>query len=540
ISTMHGDEPVGTEMCLYLIDHLTQNYGTDPDITDLVDEIDIWIVPLMNPDGLVAGTRRNANNVDLNRNFPDPFTSPANTPDGREPETGVIMDWSFGESFDLSANIHTGSLVANYPFDTNEDFQSVYTPTPDDDLFIWISEEYSRYNSPMWNSPYFYHGITNGADWYTISGGMQDWSYRYMGCNEVTLELNNTKKPLPSQLPQLWDDNRQSMLSYMETCLIGVRGLVTDATTGEPVDATITVVGRDHEVYTDPDIGDYHRMLLPGTYDLVFEAAGYDPITEEGVQVTSGDATRLDINLWPEPVVSYPNGGETLTADVPVPVTWTGSPVAQFHVQYTANWNDVVSIIDHGFETGTLDEAYSTGGNNVWAVSSAQSYEGSYAAKSGAITHNQATWMTRLVEGGDLSFWYLASSEQGWDFFDFNIDGDRKLRTSGTGAGWMQYSTTLAPGTYELKWEYNKDGSTSEGYDAVWIDELKLTEDNTTWTDVIALTAPGATSTPWTPGGEGTDHKIRVRSYVGDGTYGTWDESDSVFTVLARPIPAVS
>ena len=92
ISTMHGDETVGNEMCLFLIEHLLSNYGSDPRITSMVDGLDIWIVPLMNPDGYIALTRSNANGVDLNRNFPDPYTSPNNTTAGRQPETAVIMN----------------------------------------------------------------------------------------------------------------------------------------------------------------------------------------------------------------------------------------------------------------------------------------------------------------------------------------------------------------------------------------------------------------------------------------------------------------
>ena len=57
------------EMCLYLINHLVDNYGTDPQVTALVDDTDIWIMPLMNPDGNAAGSRYNANGTDLNRDF---------------------------------------------------------------------------------------------------------------------------------------------------------------------------------------------------------------------------------------------------------------------------------------------------------------------------------------------------------------------------------------------------------------------------------------------------------------------------------------
>ena len=307
ISTMHGNEIVGNEMCLYLVEHLLANYGSDPDITNLVDEIEIWIVPLMNPDGYEDSprTRYSAEGYDLNRNFPEGSGSSPdpNDPTGRATETQVIMYWSFAHSFTLSANIHTGSLVANYPFD-NDGMGSVFSPTPDEDMFVFISEEYSQHNSPMWNSPSFYHGITNGAAWYSIDGGMQDWSYRYMGCNEVTLELSDVTSPSASQLPTFWSENRDSMLAYMETCLIGVRGLVTDSQTGAPLAATVTVVGRDHEVYTDPDVGDYHRMLMPATYDLTFEADGYDPHTEYNVVVLAGEATRLDVQLGPAPPVT--------------------------------------------------------------------------------------------------------------------------------------------------------------------------------------------------------------------------------------------
>jgi carboxypeptidase D len=534
ISTMHGDEVTGMVMCLNLIDYLTTNYGSISRVTNIVDSVELWIVPCMNPDGYELGWRNNANQVNLNRDFPDPYTSPNNTPAGREAETGNIMNWSFGRSFTLAANYHGGALVANYPFDTNASGSSVYTPSPDDDLFIWISKEYTRHNLPMWNSPYFNYGITNGADWYAINGGMQDWSYLWMGCNEITIEVSQTKTPPYSQMPTFWNENRESMLAFIETCLIGVRGVVTDAVTGDPLAATVTVGGRDHDVYTDPDVGDYHRMLLPGAYDLTFAADGYDPYTEYGVIVSSGSATRLDVALA-NTTLTYPNGGETFTVGVEAIVTWTGNPNAQFHVQYSANPGDIDSVVD-GFESGALDPAYNTGGNRGWIVTDTVSYDGYYSARAGDIADGEVSWMTRSVEGGDLSFWYRVSSESCCDFFDFYIDSDRVIRASGTSGGWTQYITTLSPGPHELKWEYNKDVSLSYGSDTAWVDELEIVTDNTTWTDIIALTDVGAMSTPWTPVVPGTDYLVRSRSYYGN-TYGSWDESDSTFTVLAVEIP---
>ena len=72
ISTMHGNEIVGNEMCLYLIDYLISNYGSISRVTNIVDSVELWIVPLMNPDGYVRTQRENAHGVryrDVMSNF---------------------------------------------------------------------------------------------------------------------------------------------------------------------------------------------------------------------------------------------------------------------------------------------------------------------------------------------------------------------------------------------------------------------------------------------------------------------------------------
>ncbi len=311
ISTMHGDEPVGMELCVNLINYLVDNYGTDPQVTDLVDGVEIWIMPLMNPDGFESHTRYNAQGYDLNRRFPDRVTDPNNTTTGRPTEVRHVMNWAFEHSSVLSANFHTGALVVNYPYDSDPNPWATYSAAPDDVLIIEQSLTYSRLNGPMYNSYWFSEGITNGVAWYAINGGMQDWNYVWMGCNEVTIELSDSKWPNSSALPGLWNDNRDAMLAYMELCLTGVRGVVTDSVTGLPLDATIRAVGIDHDVFTDPDVGDYHRMLLPGTYSIRVSATGYQTQTVPNVVVGPGAAIRVDVAL-------VPNGGTNPTPDIKV------------------------------------------------------------------------------------------------------------------------------------------------------------------------------------------------------------------------------
>ena len=305
ISTIHGDEPIGTELCLLFAEYLLQNYSTDTRIKNVVDEVSIWIVPLINPDGREAVSRYNANGVDLNRSFPryptdfDTFYYDGGniSIETRQPETQHIMRWSLEHNFSLSANFHTGAMVVNYPYDNDGGPSGVEAPTPDDALMKWIATQYAMYNTPMYNSSQFPGGITNGAAWYVITGGMQDWNYRFTGCIEMTIELYNTKFPAGSWIPTLWNNNRESMLSYLECVLRGVRGLVYDRKTGNPVWTKVLVQGNTQPVFTHPRVGNYHRLLLPGIYNLAFTVPGYIPYRVNGVEVVDGWATRQDVPL---------------------------------------------------------------------------------------------------------------------------------------------------------------------------------------------------------------------------------------------------
>ncbi|MEE8411639.1 MAG: M14 family zinc carboxypeptidase [Acidobacteriota bacterium] len=302
IAAMHGDEVVGKELCIEFIHYLLDNYGTDSRVTNLVDNTEIWILPSMNPDGTAASQRYNYNGFDLNRDFPDWFADPVNTTAGRQPETVAVMNWVAAHSISLSANFHGGALVANYPWDSNATASSVYSPTPapDHDAFYSISRTYAQNNPPMDASSSFTDGVTNGAAWYAISGGMQDWGYAWYGKFDVTLEVSDTKWPAAAQLPTFWSENQESMLSYLERAHEGVRGIVSDSATGVPVAAEIRVDADPFAVYTDPDLGDYHRIVMPGSYTLEISAPGYYPASLP-IVIAAGPAARYDVGLQPLP-----------------------------------------------------------------------------------------------------------------------------------------------------------------------------------------------------------------------------------------------
>ena len=92
--------------------------------------------------------RANGHGVDLNRNFPDQYKV-TSVNKVQEPETKAVMKWIQSYPFVLSANLHGGSLVSNYPYDDTKEGHSVYSKSPDDAVFKQIAESYSLVSSEI-------------------------------------------------------------------------------------------------------------------------------------------------------------------------------------------------------------------------------------------------------------------------------------------------------------------------------------------------------------------------------------------------------
>lgn len=306
IANMHGNEVTGRETLLHLINELCVNYGRDEDITNLVNNTRIHIMPSMNPYGYnqaYVGSRldgrTNKHGVDLNRNFPDRFSR---THPHREQETIAVINWVASYPFVLSANLHNGALVANYPYDNSASGQSKYTACPDDDIFKQLALAYSNAHATMHlgaacptDASGFEDGITNGADWYSVDGGMQDYNYLNSNCFEITIEQGCVKFPEANKLERIWFDNKDALLAYIEEVHKGVKGFVKDTSGVGIANAIIEVTDRDHSVRSAED-GDYWRLLAPGTYTLNVSANGFHDGTVE-VTVGTEEVTVVNITL---------------------------------------------------------------------------------------------------------------------------------------------------------------------------------------------------------------------------------------------------
>ncbi|CAA6671716.1 unnamed protein product [Spirodela intermedia] len=339
IGNMHGDEPVGRELLLRLANWLCDNFMKDPLATLIVKKAHLHILPTMNPDGFTLKTRGNANNVDLNRDFPD------------QPETKAVMNWMRKQRFTASASLHgrratafpfffclasvgysdehtplcrvyradtlgrasmashaeylvffcSGALVANYPWDGSRDSRKEYYACPDDKTFRYMANVYSLSHRNMSLSNEFPGGITNGASWYPIYGGMQDWNYIHGGCFELTLEVSDVKWPKADELETLWLFNRMSMLNLVAwTIKTGLHGRIVSSSTRQPLPASVTINGIDYKVNASEEFGDYHRMLAPAqSYEVTASMPGYQSKSTR-IILLENEAMNLDFVLDPE------------------------------------------------------------------------------------------------------------------------------------------------------------------------------------------------------------------------------------------------
>ena len=387
-STIHGDETTGWIMMLRLIDYLLEN-PEDPDVQTVMNNIDLYIGPNTNPDGtyhsgnntVYGATRENANGVDMNRNYADPHGGPH--PDGHEYQTETLWFMQLAEDypFVMGANYHGGAEVMNYPWD------NTYTLHADDAWYQLISHEYADLThqvNPNYMTDYN-NGITNGAQWYMIGGGRQDYMNGYAQCRELTIECSNSKMPNGSQLPSFWNYNKNSIFAFMTQCIYGIHGTVTDEANGQPLNATITITNHDDSysvVESHLPAGDYHRPIKGGTYEVTYACNGYYPQTHT-ITVADGETVVFDVqleageglipdfnanatdvalggsvnftdNTWGANLVSWAwtfEGGEPATSNEQNPTGITYNEIGHYDVTLTVTngENQTETIVKHNF-----------------------------------------------------------------------------------------------------------------------------------------------------------------------------------------------
>ena len=135
--------------------------------------------------------------------------------------------------------------------------------------------------------------------------------------------------------------------------------------------------------------------------------------------------------------------------------------------------------VEDGFETGDFSLIdWQQGGDIGWMTSSG-GYDGVYAAKSGTIGNGGTSvlYLTLDTTGWDvdaISFFRKVSSEGGYDYLRFSIDGVEQNAWSGELPNWTLYTYTITPGLHTFRWSYTKDSDGFGGQDCGWIDAVRV------------------------------------------------------------------
>lgn len=330
--THHGNEPVGGETILYMINHFLENYGLDPEITGWMDNYEIFFVPFVNPDGHYAVTsgindfwRKNARDInnngiyyeffggtwwtddhegiDLNRNYnwhwelggsSDPWAY-----DYRgeypfsESELQGIDDLGRQQRFVCGISFHSYGEVVIYPWTYNG------LPAPDQDVLQSIATGLASRFIKDNGTPYYYE-VANGRN-----GQCRNWFYGFGGAAAYCLELNPYPVFLPpgSQLIERTQRYYEGAIYLLERLSgPGITGHVRDAITGLPLGARVEIQGRISDQvkprFADPGFGRFTRLLNNGTYTVLCGMPGYQTVRIQNV-IVNNTMTELEIQLAP-------------------------------------------------------------------------------------------------------------------------------------------------------------------------------------------------------------------------------------------------
>lgn len=186
------------------------------------------------------------------------------------------------------------------------------------------------------------------------------------------------------------------------------------------------------------------------------------------------------------------NNGAQCTSTFTVTIGSTvpnGTMIPYYHHIYSTT-NSALSRIDTVWlvvGSITATETWENNGNPLydwgtssdypWSIVSSGAYAGTYCAKSGNSNVNSSTSALQIVidapADGEVSYYSKVSSESGYDFFKFYLDGAEMESRSGNGA-WALSTWPITAGSHTLTFTYEKDYSQKSGSDCAWIDNISF------------------------------------------------------------------
>lgn len=542
----HAREPLSTEVTFYVLNHLLQNYGVNPGITNSINNKELWFIPIVNPDGhkivldqintdwrknirdndgngqITPGSFSYPDGVDPNRNYgwewggegasANPADLTYRGPSAfSEPEIQAMRDLMAARHFVAGITYHTYSELVLWPYGYTSN-----ATAPDATALAALGTAMGQSIPKLSGSGHY----TPQPVWalYPASGGTDDYAYGQHGIFSYTIELATQFIPPANQVVQVCQDNLQAALILINRIdKSTLSGLVTNSVTGTPVVADVYVHGIDNTgLYREPyksnsDFGRYYRMLPDGNYTVTFSAFGYISQTFNNININNLAQTILNVQLVQSQIISVSGTVNDIDTGLPIAnasVQVLGTPLNPVYTNAAGQYfipeifentytfrvyaQDYITVMQQvtvtpqnnianfqltfanaeSFESGAFGPGWTFTGNLPWVIDNTTAWDGTNSARSGAITHNQASSMIYTMETdseGIISFYRKVSSEANYDYLRFYINDQLQGQWSGN-LDWTEVSYPVTPGHKIFRWTYSKDGSVSTGSDRGWID----------------------------------------------------------------------
>ncbi|MBU8869972.1 MAG: hypothetical protein KOO60_03745, partial [Gemmatimonadales bacterium] len=494
----HAREIMASEFPIMFAEYLAQNYGTDPEITWLLNNRELYIIPIVNPDGLLFNEathpggggmwRKNRRDnddgtygVDPNRNYPymwgyddsgsspDPVSEVYRGPSaGSEPEVQAMMSFMNSREFVTHNTVHTYGNLTLYPWG--------YTTVPSADtaIFTLMGAEMCKYNGYIYGTPV-------EAINYAVNGGTIDWAYGAVGEHTRIFSFSNE---IGGSSDGFWPDESRRGPLFLENIwpnqyLMRAAGSFVVAHS-----ATTTPVAKN---------------IGPGQSGLLdFTVASQSPVAGSAatnLTITSDDAwLQLDEGLRSTgalpPLTETTLGGNAIPFSVEA-----GCPDGHFAIVHVAVHMpegdlsfDLPLLV--GSPGGVLIDDMESGADNWtltgnWALSSEEAHSGTLCLSDspGAAYQDNESY-TATVNGSFLatriSFWNKYSIEEGWDYGRLQISTDNGPWTTvytctGTLDSWELVEVDLADYLgRELRFRFLLETDSYVTDNGWWIDDLTI------------------------------------------------------------------
>jgi len=554
----HAREPISMETVMAILNHLLSGYGSDPEITSIIDNSQIWFVPLLNPDGYKIVNDQTSvwwrkNLIDSNGNHQIDIGQDGSGADGTDLNRNYGFQWGYMNATGNASSItYHGAqpfsevetqafrdLLATQPFVAGISYHSYgeYVLYPFGYMYDIVSpdavEQQALANAMATTIP----GQSGGNytpmpsyQLYPVSGSSDDWAYGTKGTFAYTIEMGTEFIPDAADMNTIAQNNLSAaklLLNRVNQKVL--KGHITDAYTGEPLQAQIYVAGIDDNPLitwvskSDSTFGSFYRFLPVGTYTVKIMRPGYTTEVLNYVQITSDAPTVFDIALIPcetteltitiQNAMAVPLAGAELqftdldtqpyTSDAEGKVHLSGFYPGSYRLRISATGYEQFErlVALNGPEVfislsaaATLSEDFETNLSNwtitgTWGRSTTNFHSGAYSladSPTGNYTSNTNSYCrlaTPLslqgVQNANLQFYAK---------FNIALDGDYcELMYSTTGVQWQyldhyvgvsdwqlhSYSFNHLLGS-QLYLRFHMSSSSSSNADGIYIDDLKF------------------------------------------------------------------